>query len=244
MALDRHLGAGESARPFVLRAVHRERIRCPRVVLVDRVEQPFLVLGRLPEPDLHPAVIHLQGPRAHAERPIVDRPHRRHRLFPGTQRHAPGGLGPGCPPHTIEGDVELQMVRGRREPEPAVDRRLRGEQRRDDLAPLQGLGAHAGHQLAKDASASMGRQHADEGDAARGDEPAARHDHPLREHAGAADDPTVVEGGEGAIGLQHHPVGAHLVRIGVGLGERRGERPEERVDLLLGDRAVVHGEPA
>jgi hypothetical protein len=106
------------------------------------------------------------------------------------------------------------------------------------------LGAHATHQFAKDAAASVGGQHADEGDAARGHEPAARHDHLLGEHAGAADDPTLIECRECPIGLQHHPVGAQLVRVGVSLGERRGQRPEERVDLLLGDRADVHGEPA
>ena len=95
----------------------------------------------------------------------------------------------------------------------------------------------------KDAAASMGRRRADESDAARGDDTAARHDHPLGEHAGAADDPTSSNAAKVRSGSNTIRSERDLVRIGMSLGERRGERPEERVDLLLGC-AVVHGEPA
>ena len=120
MPLHEHLDAREPARPLVLRAIQGERIGGSRVVLVHGVEQPLLVLGRLPEGDLHPSIVRLERARPRAERPVVDRTHGRHRLVAGSKRHAAARLSVGRPSHPIQRDVEAEMVRGRREPEATV----------------------------------------------------------------------------------------------------------------------------
>ena len=213
MTLDRHLDARE-ARAAIRASCDTSRTRraCPRR---PRARRRTTAPRPWPAPRTRPRS---SGHRSRARRGVCGTPGHRSRASRASPRRGcatstrPIGPGVGRPSHAVQRHVELQMMRGGPEPEPPVDRGLRGEQRGHHLAALERLGAHALHQLAQDAAAPMGRQHADERDAGRRHERATRHDHPLREHARAADDPALVEGGERPIGLQDHPVASRARR--------------------------------
>ena len=172
---DAHLALGEAVLPFVLDPVGRVALGVPvhlgdRVELLARAAPPLLGVG---EPQLLPPCLRArEHPRPARAEPVVDRREEPVRL-----------LGVGQPDAQVRRRVVLE-----REPpriglrhetghrravaEAAVDRRLRGPERRQRLAPAVDVFELAPHEVAQDPAATVRRQDADPGDAGARELPA------------------------------------------------------------------------
>jgi hypothetical protein len=91
------------------------------------------------------------------------------------------------------------------------------------------------HQRRVDPAPPVGRLHTDRRHTGRGDR-AAWDREPEREGAGAADHVGPVERCDTAVDLADGSLSLDVLRLGV-LGERRRDRGEELVELVLADRA-------
>ena len=100
------------------------------------------------------------------------------------------------------GDLEPEHERREAVAVAAVDRLLRGPERGERLAALVHVVELRAHHRAENPAPSVGREDADDGDAGRFERGAARHGHPERERARAADDLGAVEGGVHAVELE------------------------------------------
>ena len=149
-----------------------------------------------------------------------------------------GGVGRcgGSQPPVAAAQLQEQLPGRAPVAVPAVDLRLRGEQRGHRLAPLGDVAELAPHQAGEGATAAVRGEHGDHahpGD--RGHR--AGHPHPEAVHAGHAGQRGAVERAQGAVEFEAgEPVGAGPRRVRPAV-ERLLVHVLERGQLIFGDRA-------
>ena len=188
------------AAPIVLDRVDGVAAHGAVVALVHGVEARVLLVARALEPQrLPPAVVDGDHARPGRRNMVVDRSHEWQGLITRQHPHTSADVDTGNERRTVGRHLEQRAERGHAVAEAAVDRGLRGPQVGEGLAALRGLVEDRRHQPRVDAPATVRRQHADGGDAGRGQGPPG-HGELGRACTGGADDLVAVGRHEPAVG--------------------------------------------